>query len=62
MYLKLLDSEKHPLKPEEMLPPEQQPLEIRDPEAAEKKNVHRRRYYKRKKKTSNDKGLPEKGA
>ena len=66
MYLKLL--------------PEQQPLAIRDPEAAErkkqekaariaaaqggdKKTVHRRKYYYHKKnKTSNDKGLPEKGA
>lgn len=37
MYLKLLECEKHPLKPEELLPPEQQPLAIRDPEAAEKK-------------------------
>ena len=37
MYLKLLTCEKHPLKPEEILPPEQQPLAIRDPEAAERK-------------------------
>ena len=37
MYFKLLESEKHPLTPEEMLPPEQLPLAIRDPEAAERK-------------------------
>lgn len=78
MYLKLLNSEKHPLKPEEMLPPEQLPLALRDPEAAERKRrekeeriaeekskqaaARRRRYYLNKKKKSNDKGLPEKGA
>jgi ribonuclease D len=78
MYLKLQTCEKHPLKPEEILPPEQQPLAIRDPEAAERKRkekeeriaaeksrqaaARKRRYYRNKKKKSNDKGLPEKGA
>ena len=30
MYLKLMESEKHPLKPEEMLPPEQLPPALRE--------------------------------
>ena len=30
MYLKLMESEKHPLKPEEMLPPEQLPAALKD--------------------------------
>ena len=30
MYLKLMESEKHPLNPEEMLPPEQLPLALRE--------------------------------
>lgn len=30
MYLKLMESEKHPLTPEEMLPPEQLPLALRE--------------------------------
>ena len=74
MYLKLMESEKHPLRPEEMYPPEQLPAALREKlekkaeaPAAEtpekkKKSAKRRRYYNNKKKASNEKNLPEKGA
>ncbi|MBR4821755.1 MAG: 3'-5' exonuclease domain-containing protein 2 [Bacteroidales bacterium] len=74
MYLKLMESEKHPLRPEEMYPPEQMPAALREklenkeeapapapaPEK-KKKSAKRRKYYK-KKKASDEKNLPEKGA
>ena len=77
MYLKLQECEKHPLRPEEMYPPEQLPAALREklehkdaapaaPAAAEveapaKKKSKRRKYY-HKKKASNEKNLPQKGA
>ena len=71
MYLKLLDSEKHPLSLEDRYPPNQLPAALREKtETKEEKPVvtgktkkkrdKRRRYYQRK--ASNDKNLPEKEA
>ena len=80
MYLKLQECEKHPLRPEEMYPPEQLPAALReklehkdaapaapaapaaaDGEAPAKKKSKHRKYY-HKKKASNEKNLPQKGA
>ncbi len=74
MYLKLLESEKHPLRPEEMYPPDQIPAALREKPKPEKKPAgegeptakkngnRRRKYYHHRKKKSNDKNIPEKGA
>jgi ribonuclease D len=43
MYLKLLQCEKHPLKPEEMLPPEQLPAALREKLLANEKNLPEKR-------------------
>ena len=57
MYLKLLSTEKHPLTPEEMLPPEQQPLAVREPE-----DVMQKKRRHKKKKLNYEESIPEKGA
>ena len=68
MYLKLMESEKNPLTPEQMLPPEQQPSAMRaakEPKAEESPSApakKRHRHRKRKKTDSNEKALSEKGA
>jgi len=49
MYMKLLESDKHPLGPEEMYPPEQMPAALRE-------------KIEKKKKKSDEKNLPEKRA
>ena len=43
MYLKLLQCEKHPLKPEEMCPPEQLPLELREKLEKNEKDIPEKR-------------------
>lgn len=65
MYLKLLDSEKHPLTPEELNPPQPQQIKKTEEEsvaetAAKKKPHHRRK--KRKPKKINDQNNTETGA
>ena len=66
MYLKLQESEKHPLTPEQMLPPEQQPAAMRaaveanaSPASAPAKKKH---HHRKKKKSTDDKTIPEKGS
>ncbi len=70
MYLKLLDSERHPLTPDELLPPAdklaREQAQARK-EAAQKKQeeerlaARRRRRHRKKKKSANDKADTEKG-
>ena len=64
MYLKLLQCEKHPLSPEEMLPPEQLPAALKPAEEeAPARKKHRPRHRRRKKNQStDDKSNTEKGA
>lgn len=70
MYMKLQQSEKNPLSPEQMYPPDQIPAALREkpasadkePEAQKKKAPNKRKYYHRRKKKANDKNIPEKGA
>ncbi len=70
MYLKLLDSERHPLTPDELLPPAdklaREQAQARK-EAAQKKQeeerlaARKRRRHRKKKKSANDKADTEKG-
>jgi len=70
MYLKLLESERHPLTPDELLPPAdklaREQAQARK-EAAQKKQeeerlaARRRRRHRKKKKSANDKADTEKG-
>ena len=70
MYLKLLDSERHPLTPDELLPPAdklaREQAQARK-EAAQKKQeeerlaARKRRRHRKKKKSTNDKADTEKG-
>ena len=70
MYLKLLDSERHPLTPDELLPPADKLAREQSQarkEAAQKKQeedrlaARRRRRHRKKKKSANDKADTEKG-
>lgn len=69
MYLKLLESEKHPLTPEEMMPPQErlaheQAVARKEANIAAEKaraNTSKRRKSRRKKKKTNDKSNTEEG-
>ena len=67
MYMTLLDSEKHPLSPEDRVPPEQRPKSPEERraerQAASSADAPKpRKRHRRRKKTNNDQTVSEKGA